>query len=48
MKPVPIAGWNRDVIIENTAVGPPYTSYASEVNFAQGTAFYQTGTPGFA
>jgi hypothetical protein len=31
MVPIPVTGWNRDLIIESTAVGP-FTNYASEMN----------------
>src|SRR5436190_2119105 len=46
MTPVSVTGFNRDVMVENTASGPPYTAAALNFNSGENNAFYQTNLPG--
>lgn len=48
MTPIAVTGWNEDVVIEDTTVGPPFTNVAVEVNAGEGNALYQTGLPQYA
>lgn len=45
MAPVSVTGFNRDVVVENTSAGPPYTT-ATNFNAGENNAYYQTNLAG--
>lgn len=45
MQPISLSGYNRDMVVERTASGPPYGSVVATFNPGEGTVFYENGLP---
>jgi hypothetical protein len=46
LTPIAASGYNRDIVVENTASGPPFSAYALEYDPGSGLVYYQAGLPG--